>query len=269
MNTITQTEIERDLDRLISDSHQLQHAMNHACFGRQYEDQLEKAVGRKNKDETIFYLPNFKQAYQAWYSEALSLIKQLLPDRADDFASYYEYTKPRKEFTTETYMIRDYLQGIVTRRPNGKVKIDGRTACPKFVQQVAIVEAARKSLSSMLVQLTSILQSDLFNSEVRAAKTLADAGYLRAAGAICGVVIEKHLHHVCINRRIEVKKNAGISNYNDALKRNGTIATKEWRFVQVMADIRNLCDHAGASEPSKEDIEKLFLGTDEIIKIIS
>ena len=30
-------------------------------------------------------LPNFKIHYDSWYSEALAVVKQLLPDRLDDF----------------------------------------------------------------------------------------------------------------------------------------------------------------------------------------
>ena len=270
MNTVTKKEtVESELDRLIDDGERLQHAMNYACFGQEYEGRLERIVGPQNKDQIIQNLPDFKEVYQAWYSESLALIRQVLPDHVDDFAAYYEYTKSRTDFSTETYMIRDYLQGIVTLRPNGKVKIDGRTACAKFVQQVSIVRAAKRSLESVLVQLTSILQADIFDSEVESAKALASGGFLRGSGAICGVVIEKHLKQVCLNHGIDVKESSGISHYNDGLKSNGTIDIPKWRFVQLMADIRNLCDHAGEREPSKEEIEKLLSGTNEIIKTIS
>ena len=253
--------IESELDRLIDDGNRLQHAMCHACFGQEYENQLESAFGPQNKDQMVQNLPDFKQAYQAWYSESLALIKQILPDHVTDFVAYYEYTRPRKEYTAETYMIRDYLQGIVTRRANGKVKIDGRAACPKFVQQVSIVKAAKRSLESVLGRLTSIVQADIFDSELASAKALASGGFLRASGAICGVVIEKHLKQMCVDHGIEVKKDSGIANFIDALKNNGTIDIPQWRFVQLMGDIRNLCDHAKAREPSKEEIERLLSGT--------
>lgn len=270
MNTVTKKEmIGSELDRLIGDGNRLEHAMNYACFGQEYENQLERTFGPQNKDQMIRNLPDFKQDYQAWYSESLAVIKQVLPDRVDDFVAYYEYTKLRTQYTTETYMIRDYLQGIVIRRPNGNVKIDGRTACAKFVQQLSIVKAAKRALESVLFQLTSILQADIFDSEVESAKALASGGFLRGSGAICGVVIEKHLKQVCLNHGINVKINSGISHYNDALKNIGTIDIPKWRFVQLMADIRNLCDHAGAREPSKEEIEKLLSGTNEIIKTVS
>lgn len=261
--------IESELDRLIDNGHRLQHAMCLACFGQAYEEQLENAVGPRNKDQMIQGLPDFKQDYQAWYSESLALIKQVLPDHVADFVAYYECTRPRTEYSTETYLIRDYLQGIVIRRPNGKVRIDGRAACPKFVQQVSIVRAAKRTLDSVLVRLTSIVQAEIFDSELESAKALASGGFLRASGAICGVVIEKHLKQMCVDHCIGVRGDAGIANLNDALKNSGTIDIPQWRFVQSMADIRNLCDHAKGREPSMEEIERLLSGTNEIVKTIS
>ncbi|MDP2215723.1 MAG: hypothetical protein Q8J68_00305 [Methanolobus sp.] len=35
-------------------------------------------------------LPDFEDDYQSWYSEANLLIKQLLPDRLDDFQRLYK-----------------------------------------------------------------------------------------------------------------------------------------------------------------------------------
>ncbi|MFT5613052.1 MAG: hypothetical protein ACI8Q6_000326 [Granulosicoccus sp.] len=92
-------------------------------------------------------------------------------------------------------MIRDYLQGLKITKPGGQV-VDGSSAVPEFRQQLSMVKAAKDSLESTLIDLTAVLQADLFDTEIETAGALAKAGYLRAAGAICGVVIEKHLGHV-------------------------------------------------------------------------
>jgi hypothetical protein len=43
--------------------------------------------------EDLDALPNVRGQYQAWYSEAIALIRQLMPDRLDDFISYYKPLK--------------------------------------------------------------------------------------------------------------------------------------------------------------------------------
>jgi hypothetical protein len=42
----------------------------------------------------------------------------------------------------------------------------------------------------------------------------------------------------------------------------------QWRFIQHLGDIRNLCDHAKEREPTKEGIEDLVAGTEKVLKTI-
>lgn len=61
------------------------------------------------KDKEI-KLPNFKNEYDTWYSEALLVVKQIIPDRLADFIKQYKDDK-RKEIDFLTYGIADYLLG--------------------------------------------------------------------------------------------------------------------------------------------------------------
>jgi hypothetical protein len=132
-----------------------------------------------------------------------------------------------------------------------------------------IVKAAKEALSSTLMDLEGIIQADLFDSEIESAAALAKAGYLRAAGAICGVVIEKHLSHVCDIHQIPVrKKNPNISDLNQLLRDSDIITVPQWRFVQHLADIRNICDHSKGREPSKEEVGDLVSGSQKVLKTI-
>jgi hypothetical protein len=258
------------LDRLIDKGKRLAMAMDYECYPDEFREKYLKAL--KNNEtkynEIVKNLPQFRDEYQSWYSEALALIKQVLPDRLSDFISYFEIPKGRKSIDFQNYMIRDYLQGLRTTR-GGEVVADRTAAIPDFFQQLKIVIAAKETLESALMDLKGILQADLFDSEVESAGALAKAGYLRAAGAICGVVIEKHLHHVCHLHKIPIrKKNPGISDLSQMLKDEGVTTVPQWRFIQHLADIRNLCDHAKEREPTKEEIADLIAGTEKVLKTV-
>jgi hypothetical protein len=163
-------------------------------------------------------------------------------------------------------MIRDYLQGLRTTR-GLEVVADGSAAIPEFVQQLNMVRAAKATLNSSLMDLRAVLQADLFDTEIESAGALAKAGYLRAAGAICGVVLEKHLLHVCDIHNIKVpKKNPGISDLIQLLKDDNVITVAQWRFIQSLADIRNICDHAKGREPTKDEIADLVAGAEKTLK---
>ena len=253
---------ENELDTLIRKGELLDLALQYENRKKEYE----KAIGKDELDK----LPNFKADYQSWYSEALALTKQVLPDRLKDFISHYEYSRVRKDITHENYMIRDYLQGL--QRTGGYPKIvivDGTSAIPEFEQQLNIVKAARATLGSALVNITLILQADLFDSEIDTARALAKSGFLRAAGAICGVVIEKHLKQVCDTHTIILrKKNPGVSDFNQNLRDKDIITVPQWRFIQHLADIRNICDHAKDREPKKTEIDDLLSGTEKVLKTV-
>jgi hypothetical protein len=83
------------------------------------------------------------------------------------------------------------------------------------------------------------------------------------------VVLEKHLHHVCEIHSIKIlKKNPGISDLSQLLKDAGVTDTPQWRFIQHLADIRNISDHAKGREPTKDEISDLVAGAKKILKTV-
>ena len=64
------------------------------------------------------------------------------------------------------------------------------------------------------------------------------------------------------------KKDPTINDFNQPLKDNGVIEIADWRFIQHLADLRNLCDHNKKIEPKHEQIDELIDGVDKITKTI-
>jgi hypothetical protein len=257
----------KDLETLITNGNQLLISMQYSCSPKEVTKQLIDLIGEK-ADETIKGLPDFRSKYQTWYTEALVLIKQILPDRLTDFIRHYEIPKQRKEFSYGNYAIEDFLQGIVVSR-NGVRLFGGEAAIPRFSQQLAIIESAKARFSSTLFDIHQLVQAEIFDSELDAANELAKKGFTRAAGALVGVVLERHLSQVCDNHIIKInKKDPSISDLNEILKKEDVIDIPVWRNIQYLGDIRNLCDHDKKSEPTKEQVDDLLNGTLKIIKTV-
>jgi len=205
-----------------------------------------------------------------WYSEAKVLVKQLLPDRLADFVSHYEKPKSRKSVEVGNYNIEDYLQGLSVTRTTGAYtqKIVGpESAVPQFRQQLAILKSVKNRFESSLFDIRQLAQADLFDSELDAAEELSKNKFTRAAGALAGVVLERHLAQVCENHAVKVtKKDPTISELNDALKKAEVIETPEWRSVQYLSDIRNLCDHDKKKEPTGDQVNDLIAGVAKVTK---
>jgi hypothetical protein len=257
-----------DLDALIAQGERLEFALRRECFPDHTESTLKKEFGDKAK-ELLKALPWFSETYQSWYSEAKVLVSQLLPDRLSDFVHHYEKPKPRKDITYESYRIEDYLQGLSVMRWDKTKVVGPDAAIPHFSQQLAIVKSVNARFESSLFDIRQLVQADLFDSELDAAKELAKHKFTRAAGALAGVVLERHLAQVCDNHAVKVtKRAAGIADLNDALKAANVVDVPQWRFVQHLAEIRNLCDHNKTSEPTTEQVDDLVAGVMKIIKTL-
>lgn len=223
----------------------------------------EKAKSIYGKD-----LPNFDSQYEPWYTKSIYLLRQVLPDRVDDFVAQYKLPK-RKDITYDTYTIYDYLIGLKVSR-GISVVADKKAATSKMNNQFSILISCLQRFDSLLFDIKIILQADLFDNELDAAVELNNKGFVRGAGAIAGVVLESHLSVVCDNHSIRIKKkDPSINDYNQALKDNDIIDIATWRFIQHLADVRNTCDHKKKSAPKKEDVEDLIKGVSKISKTVS
>lgn len=205
----------------------------------------------------------FYDNYESWYTKALLVIKQVTPDRIQDFILLYSNPK-RKDLDVDTYCVADALRNL--KGYNGKY--GPWTARHCVHSQLKMLEPCLEKFDSKIFDIQIILQADIFDSEIESAKHLLKMGFLRAAGAICGVVLEKHFRGVCGSRGLVIKKkNPTIADYNDILK-DCAYDTVEWRRIQRLGDIRNLCDHSKEREPTKDEVEELISGTERATKTI-
>ncbi len=258
----------KDLAKLIEQGDALESAMLLAINKDGFSKQV-KSIFKDKSEDFLKNLPNFNEEYEAWYSESLALIKQILNDRMYNFISYYEKPKSRKSINHENYTIQDYLLGVSLRNYLNEVIVNQSAALPKFRQQRSILKAAQARFESSLFDIQQIVQADLFDSELDKARELNKHKFVRAAGAITGVVLEKHLRLVCDNHSIKIlKKNPGIGDLNELLKTNSVIDVTKWRFISMLADIRNICDHNKHIEPSFEQVDDLINGTEKTIKSV-
>jgi hypothetical protein len=265
----------KDLETLAREGDVLMEAMLSAVAPAGYRKLLQVRFKGQTKQiqKALDDLPNFIFSYQPWYSEAKTVIKQLLPDRLDDFVRHYEKPKSRKAISYENYRIDDYLQSLTVTRGGQfapkEMIVGPDAAIPHFQQQLSILKSVRARFESSLFYIRQLVMADLFDSELEAAEELAKKKFTRAAGAVAGVVLEKHLAQVCENHKGAIsKKNPGISDLNDVLKGAGVIDLPTWRFIQHLGDLRNLCDHNKKAEPTITQVDDLLSGVKKVVKTL-
>ncbi len=226
-------------------------------------EELGAFLLRDKETKKYSRLSEFIGQYEIWYTKALSVIKLLAPDRMQDFILLYSNPK-RKEINGSNYCVSDALRGIEHLR--GEYGPCTATLCVS--RQISMLCACLDNLDSTIYNIQAILQADIFDSEIETAKHLLKKGFLRSSGVICGVVLEKHFASVCRVHNIKIsKKDPTIATFNDALK-DQVYDTIEWRRIQRLGDIRNLCGHNKDREPTAEEVSELISGTERTIMTI-
>lgn len=91
----------------------------------------------------LFRKPEFMREYNAWYSKGLPVMRQLLPERYDEFVGLYRSDRRGKPLDVTTCGIADYLAGIqVTRGYLSEPGFDSTSvALGKFKQQVEMLRS--------------------------------------------------------------------------------------------------------------------------------
>lgn len=244
----TQEEIKKQLSELLKEQGEL----------------LKLARG---KNEQVL---EFNGHYQRWYTKAIKLVELLGPDRLEEFVGYYRVDPKRKSMNAETYVIQDFIKGIgpVANAFGKKPYDETQVVMIRLSNQNSILAALNTRIDSVLADVTGHLLAELQDSELDAAAKLLKIN-LRAAGALAGVVLERHLQRVAVNHKIPIsKKNPTVSDLNDPLKEKGLYDIPTWRKIQLLADIRNICSHQKATEPTEEQVKELLSGVGAIIKTV-
>lgn len=206
--------------------------------------------------------------YHEWYAMAYRIVNRFLPERTDEFRRYYEVDTKRKEFGYSTYVIQDYFRGVAPsdyKYPKFNTK-ERSFIC--LANQLAILNSIYTNIDTYIFDLDASIYYGYQEDELDAAKTIIKVN-IRAAGALCGVVIEKHLKRLLDQHKLKcIKKNPGINELSLPLKDEKIIDIATWRKISYLADIRNLCDHAKIPDPTKEQVQELIDGSAWLINTV-
>jgi hypothetical protein len=260
-NAVDRPAIKTEIKQLVKDGFQL---LRREVIANQSEEQRKRFIAGFDGSvrEGLAKKPHFVKEYQDWYSPALRVVEQLLPDRYSEFRALYQDER-RKVLNLETYGIADYVASV--QPASG---ISGSTALTRamtcFERQIAILNTADSRLDSVLTDIGRTLHAEILDGELGAARSLLAASQVRSAGVVAGVALEGHLKKLISDHRILFRKTGTLSNLNEALKGAGIYDAPQWRQIQYLVDIRNLCSHKGDRDPTRDEVEALI---NEVAKI--
>jgi hypothetical protein len=215
------------------------------------------AAGMLPSDNPLFY--ELKKRYQQWYGVCCQLLKSNMEFRLSEFKDFYEQPQGG---TWGGLCIKDILSGEHTTILHAQMFLIG------IDNQCAILESMPEVIRTRALELNVLATAELLDDEVAQAQYLLKRGFVRAAGAIGGVVLERHLKTLAriAYPPIKIPKKTTINDLNDRLRKQSVLSDSDWRKVQWMADIRNACDHDRDHEPNTQDVQEFLHFLDKFIK---
>jgi hypothetical protein len=209
----------------------------------------------------------FAGEYQAWYTKGLKMVEALARDRLDEFRSLYEAEPGRTALQPINYSLQDFVRGISPQRtPEAPPSFDVTVAARmRLYSQFHILRSLSSRVDGVLADVEGFLQSQLEDDELAAAEKIAGISH-RAAGAIAGVVLERHLQRVADNHGVKIERaNPTVADLNDPLRGAGVYDLPTWRKIQHLADLRNLCAHQKQRDPTEAEVTDLLSGVKSVI----
>ena len=219
--------------------------------------------------EDIKDIIEFRTVYQRWDTQSLKIVQTLASDKYDEFVNYFLNNPNRKLLDAS---IQDYIRGIgqASDGYTDELPFDPQElARIRFLNQLQVLDELSYRLDTLMADVEDHMFAELQDKELEAAKALQQVS-LRAAGALAGVVLQRHLQRMAANHTVTIPKPVTtIRDLNDPLKQAKAYDFATWRKIQLLGDLHNLCSQQRNGTPTKNQIEDLIIGVNAIIKSVS
>lgn len=168
---------------------------------------------------------SFAQHYQVWYTGCRTLVAANMPDRLDELVSTYD----------------EYLAKFI--KYENMAHYQQLTAVRQIALIQALVDAVPQHLEIQLHNIDLLLAQSYVRDQLSEAQVLLDAGYTRSAGALAGVLLERHLKLLCDSQQPPIPYNPkdGIGTLNTLLQKQSVYDKAQETRVDLMRQVRNKC----------------------------
>jgi hypothetical protein len=125
-----------------------------------------------------------------------------------------------------------------------------------LLQVRAVFNAAREDFDGgMLNSFRSMVQAEVFSTELDQAHELMKGGYITAAAVVAGAVLETTLRRLCEDAEIEA---GSLSKMNADLTKSGVYNLLVNKRITALADIRNNAAHGHPEKFTKADVADMI-----------
>lgn len=204
------------------------------------EEQMLKVESTKHDTPSEFFGRNEyvdDEAFLEWKVKAKNLLIKVCGEKSEH---YKEFLKGEEPGSYETNLDR-------------------------FKRVKSVFLAAKEDYEGgYLTSIKTLVQSEVFESELEQAEELLKNGYYLAAAVIAGVVLETGLRELCSREEIEHGK---LDKMNADLAKAGIYNKLQQKRITALADIRNSAAHGKPEEFSKDDVTLMIRDVEQFLAV--
>ena len=209
----------------------------------------EKAKDHANK---------FIECYLTGFYSTSKSIKFLYQEKYQEFNSFYYNQNTTESRHPVNFKICNYLKNEKLNHTSiyyfnneyERIKI----VYDNFNNQRLILKAIIDNFYSFSFNYEKETYMPFQEENIDSTQELFDNNFIRASGAICGVIIEKHLKNKLLSNTPSdlTPTTLTIDPLNKECKKNNIYTKTEFKKILHLTDIRNLCDHKTTKDPTKD-----------------
>ena len=210
-------------------------------------------------------LPQLTIRYETWYTNALRLVQNLIPERLEDFVSAYKNNRSGA-IGYSTYAIQDYLLGIKVDR-SSKADFNSALLFERLtLRQAGILNSALQTKPVSVNTSENPFQEEFYERALDKAQKLFGMGQLVPAGVLAGTVLENYLKWMCRKRHIKINEELlSTKEMNDSLYKFRTYKNTTWIRIKGLIPLADACLDPQKKNPPKKEIGALIAGVRKIL----
>jgi hypothetical protein len=132
-----------------------------------------------------------------------------------------------------------------------------------FQNTRAVFGAAQEDFEGgYLSTVRSLVQAEVFDTELEQAKELLNSGYFTAAAVVAGVVLETALRELCLRRQLNAGK---LDKMNADLAKAGQYNSLAAKRVTALAATRNSAAHGKSDEFNEADVRAMVADVERYV----
>ncbi|MDQ0087636.1 hypothetical protein J2T12_001042 [Paenibacillus anaericanus] len=129
------------------------------------------------------------------------------------------------------------------------------------VRVLGILKSAKDDYEySMLIDLKTIIEAEIFDEFLEQAEHLLNSGYFQPAAVITGCVLEDTLRKMCIRYEIEMSERPKLDKMNADLSKCGVYNKLTQKQITAWADLRNKAAHGHWDDFNQDDVRMFIQG---------